>query len=120
MQRIGSSIEKIGARLGVDVARAVEATPPVMKEEDLRALVEAGFSIGAHTVAHPYLTAESADRQREEIAESRGTARSGHRPPGSRLLLSRWWPRRDDAPARRSGGVSFGNHERVGNRRRPR
>lgn len=71
MDRIGSSIEKIGERLGVSVERATEATPPVMGEKDLRGLAEAGFSIGAHTVTHPYLTAESSERQREEIEESR-------------------------------------------------
>lgn len=71
MDRISSSIKKVGERLGVDVERAVNATPAVMGEDDLKALVEAGFSIGAHTVTHPYLTAESSERQRQEIEESR-------------------------------------------------
>jgi len=70
-ERIASEVRRIAEVLQVDPDRARDATPPVMSAEDLRTLASAGHTIGSHTVSHPYLAAEPAARQREEIEESR-------------------------------------------------
>jgi peptidoglycan/xylan/chitin deacetylase (PgdA/CDA1 family) len=42
-----------------------------MTLDDLKQLVAAGFSIGAHSRSHPYLTHLSAEKQQDEIAGSK-------------------------------------------------
>ncbi len=46
-----------------------------MAWDDVRALARAGHEIGAHTVAHPSLSREDADRRRRELAEPRDRIR---------------------------------------------
>ena len=56
--------------LQVEADEAIAATPAVLSTEDLLAL-GADFRIGSHTVAHPFLPAESTERKRIEINESK-------------------------------------------------
>lgn len=70
-ERIATEVARIAEVLQVDIERARAATPPVLSAEDLRTLAGKGHTIGSHTVSHPYLAAEPAARQREEIEDSR-------------------------------------------------
>lgn len=69
--RIEDAIAMLGARLGIDPARAREKTPRLLDAADLRALVASGFTIGSHSATHPYLPSEPTDVQRREIVESK-------------------------------------------------
>lgn len=64
-------IDSIATELKVDIDVANNATPPVLSADDLRSMIEAGFTIGAHAVNHPYLSSESDEDQRREIEDSR-------------------------------------------------
>ena len=44
---------------------------PIMSWSSARALLDAGFDCGAHTVSHPHLTSLSADASRQELADAR-------------------------------------------------
>jgi peptidoglycan/xylan/chitin deacetylase (PgdA/CDA1 family) len=80
-ERIAAEVARISEVLQVDPDRARDATPPVMSAADLRALVAKGHTIGSHTVSHPYLAAEPAAQQREEIEESRRMLEEAVRAP---------------------------------------
>jgi peptidoglycan/xylan/chitin deacetylase (PgdA/CDA1 family) len=71
MATIFDALQLLAIELGVSLDRARGAAPPVMDAADLQALVEDGFSIGSHTITHPYLSSEAPDRQREELEDSR-------------------------------------------------
>lgn len=77
---VTSSLDRIAGALGVDLAAARDATPPVMSEEDLRVLA-ARFRVGSHTVNHPYLPVESAERQRAEIFDAKRLLEDAIRTP---------------------------------------
>lgn len=81
LDRIASALEQLGRALLVEPVQAREASPPVLKEEHIRAMAAAGFSIGSHTVNHPYLPSEEPVRQRWELAESRARLESIVRAP---------------------------------------
>jgi peptidoglycan/xylan/chitin deacetylase (PgdA/CDA1 family) len=55
--------------LGVADRRSVGK--PMLAWDDVRALVNMGFSIGAHTVNHPILSRLTPDRARQEVVDSR-------------------------------------------------
>jgi peptidoglycan/xylan/chitin deacetylase (PgdA/CDA1 family) len=69
--RIAEAMESTLEALGVERERALAASPRVLADHQVRTLAAAGFTIGSHTVSHPYLPAEDEDRQRSEIVESR-------------------------------------------------
>ncbi|MBD3163353.1 MAG: polysaccharide deacetylase family protein, partial [Candidatus Eisenbacteria bacterium] len=71
MVEIALGMERIARSASVAVEEARAETPAVMNEMDLRSLVASGFSIGSHTVTHPYLPAEDSGRQERELVESR-------------------------------------------------
>jgi len=68
---IAAAVAAISRATGVDLEAARAASPPVMRRDDLRALIADGFSIGSHTVTHPFLPAEPEEVQRDELVRSR-------------------------------------------------
>jgi peptidoglycan/xylan/chitin deacetylase (PgdA/CDA1 family) len=71
MIRIAAAMGKLAERLGVDPARASESAPRLLDADDVRSLSSDGFTIGSHSVSHPYLPAEEIEVQRREIEESK-------------------------------------------------
>lgn len=66
LQGLASSLEELlGERARID------AGGQVMSEEELRACVEGGFELGAHTVDHVVLTREPPERVRRELQRPR-------------------------------------------------
>ncbi|MFB3909816.1 MAG: polysaccharide deacetylase family protein [Candidatus Eisenbacteria bacterium] len=70
-EAIESALARLGADLEVAREEAEEETPPVLSAADARELHAMGFTIGSHTVSHPYLPSESPETQRGEIEQSR-------------------------------------------------
>ena len=68
---IESALAALARETGTTPGAAAAVSPAVMGRDDLRALVADGFSIGSHTVTHPYLPAESREAQLWELRESR-------------------------------------------------
>lgn len=67
----------------VEEHAGVRANGLMMRQQDIRTLVQAGMDIGAHTVNHPILARLSSAQARCEIAESRETLQSvSERPVG--------------------------------------
>jgi peptidoglycan/xylan/chitin deacetylase (PgdA/CDA1 family) len=81
MDRIMDEMDRLADGMRVDPDRARELTPPVMSKTDVQDLAGLGFSIGSHTVSHPYLASESVARQREELVESRRQLEDAVRAP---------------------------------------
>lgn len=71
MTRIAAALDAVASALDADKEAAREAAPPVLSAEEICAMDRAGFTIGSHTVTHPYLASETEERQREELVASR-------------------------------------------------
>lgn len=74
------SIQRIAARLGVEVPKEPPAEFAPITWEQAREMERAGIEIGSHTVTHPILSNVSAERVRRELNESRSQLESalGH------------------------------------------
>ncbi len=78
---IAKAIGTIAARLGVDPAVARKRTPRLLDADDVRSLASDGFTIGSHSVTHPFLPSEEIETQRREIVESKRAIESATQSP---------------------------------------
>ena len=65
------TIDEVGALLGLDWQQFLRAQRPFMTTAEIRQMAAEGFTIGAHSVRHPYLrTLDNPGSVEEEIVES--------------------------------------------------
>jgi peptidoglycan/xylan/chitin deacetylase (PgdA/CDA1 family) len=58
-------------RVALEAERPVTESPPMMTREELRALIDAGHTVGSHTVTHPNMAQVSGAEARLELTESK-------------------------------------------------
>lgn len=65
-----NEIDELADFISVDVNKELEEITPYMSHEDIRSLIDDGFSIGAHSVSHPEFELLNEDEQLNETATS--------------------------------------------------